>query len=157
MAAAGELWFYHLERARLETVLADLLEKTLQRGWRALVHASAPERLEALNTHLWTYRDDAFLPHGLAGEPHAPEQPVLLTMADANLNRADVLILTEPAPAPLTGARIGLFARTILIFDGHDEDALAAARAQWKAAKGEGIEVSYWQQKPEGGWAKAGT
>lgn len=150
----AELWFYHLERARLETVLPELLEKTLQRGWRALVHAGAPERAEALSSHLWTYRDEAFLPHGTADEPNAAHQPVLLTTGDANLNKADVLILTEAEGEPLPGARLRAYARTILIFNGQDEEAVKAARVQWTAAKGEGIEVSYWQQSPEGRWAK---
>ena len=33
----AELWFYHLERSELERALPPLLEKCLQRGWRALV------------------------------------------------------------------------------------------------------------------------
>ena len=42
----AELWFYHLERGELERALPPLLEKCLQRGWRALVRAgeAAAER-----------------------------------------------------------------------------------------------------------------
>lgn len=150
----AELWFYHLEHTRLETVLPELLEKTLQRGWRALVHAHDSERLDALNTHLWTYRDDSFLPHGLASEPHPGDQPILLTGAQANANGADVLILTDPADPPLGAERLQGFARTILVFNGGDGAAVDAARSQWSAAKAAGIDVSYWQQSPQGRWTK---
>jgi len=32
-----DYWFYHLEASTLEGVLPGLLEKTLEKGWRALV------------------------------------------------------------------------------------------------------------------------
>ena len=67
-----EVLFYHLQNAPLERVLPDLLERSLQRGWRAIVRAGGKERLEALNNTLWTYRDDSFLPHGTA-EDGPPE------------------------------------------------------------------------------------
>ena len=61
MAAATEYWFYHLEASTLEGVLPGLLEKTLEKGWRALV--KMPEdKLAELDNFLWTFRDDAFLP-----------------------------------------------------------------------------------------------
>ena len=34
-----EVWFYHLERTGLEQALPELLNKTLARGWRALVRS----------------------------------------------------------------------------------------------------------------------
>ena len=58
----AEVWFYHLERTGLEQALPELLEKTLQRGWKAVVRArerrSGMQHLDAL---LWTCRDDSFL------------------------------------------------------------------------------------------------
>ena len=59
-----EVWFYHLERSSLDQVLPELLEKTLQRGWRALVRSAAAERLEQLDNFLWTFREDGFCPTG---------------------------------------------------------------------------------------------
>ena len=60
---ACEVWFYHLERQGLDQVLPTLLERTLQKGWRALVRANSAERVEHLDGWLWSYRDDSFLPH----------------------------------------------------------------------------------------------
>ena len=48
-AAPCEVWFYHLERSGLDQVLPDLLERTLARGWRALVRSDLPERLDHLD------------------------------------------------------------------------------------------------------------
>ncbi|AYV47890.1 DNA polymerase III subunit chi [Caulobacter flavus] len=148
-AAPCEIWFYHLERSSAEQVLPELLEKTLGRGWKALVRGGDPARINALDAHLWTFRDDSFLPHGLAEEPLAERQPVLLSTALDNPNGGDALFLLDGAePGDLSG-----FARCILLFDGRDEEALRLARGRWKAFKGAGHPVSYWQQA-ERGWEK---
>ena len=54
----------------LERALPLLLEKTLERGWRAVVQAGSQERLDVLDQHLWTWREDSFLPHGTAKDGH---------------------------------------------------------------------------------------
>ncbi|HTK35801.1 MAG TPA: DNA polymerase III subunit chi [Caulobacteraceae bacterium] len=145
-----EVWFYHLERSTLDQVLPELLERTLARGWRALVRSPMRERLDQLDGYLWSYRDDGFLPHGLEDEPQAELQPVLLTTAMAAANGAQALFLIDGAePGELAG-----FARCLILFDGCDEAALAAARARWKALKETGLPLSYWKQT-ERGWEKA--
>lgn len=150
MASACEVWFYHLERTGLEQALPDLLEKTLAKGWRALVRSPDPERLEQFDAWLWTWRDDSFLPHGLASEVHADRQPVLLTSELANPNAANALFLIDGAdPGPLDD-----FERCILLFDGRDEAAVSAARARWTAFKAAGHPASYWKQGAERGWEK---
>ena len=68
-----EILFYHLQGQKLEGVLTPLLEKSLARGWKAIVQGGSQERIEALDAHLWTYRDDGFLPHGTWREPEAAD------------------------------------------------------------------------------------
>lgn len=144
-----EVWFYHMERSSLDQVLPELLERTLGRSWKALVRSRLPERLEQLDTHLWTYRDDSFLAHGRVDEPHAAQQPVLLTMGMENANKADVLFLLDGADA----GSLDDYVRCIVLFDGRDEAALATARAQWRVIKATGLPVSYWKQMARG-WEK---
>ena len=148
-----EVLFYHLQRQPLEAVLPTLLEKSLERGWRALVRATTDERVAALDDHLWTYSDERFLPHGTEQEPDVAEQPVVLTLSERNPNGAAVLFLVEGAPVPGDAAA---YQRLVLLFDGNDEDALAAARKQWKAVKGAGHDATYWQQDARGRWEKRG-
>ena len=148
--AGCEVWFYHLERTALDQALPELLEKTLARGWRALVKTPLKERVEHLDGWLWGYRDDAFLPHGVAGEPYEADQPVLLTTAEDAPNKAQVLVLLDGAdPGPLDD-----YTRCLILFDDRDEAATAHARARWKALKGQGLGVSYWKQG-ERGWEKS--
>ncbi len=149
-----ELWFYHLESTTLERVLPELLEKTLQRGWRAVVQVGSDERADALDTALWTYREDSFLPHATEREPNPEEQPILIGTSGATRNGAQVLVIAEALGAPLSPERIAQFERCILVFDGGDTEALTAARAAWKDAKSANIPVAYWQQSGTGKWEK---
>ena len=146
-----EILVYHLQRQPLERVLPALLEKSLERGWRVVVQASSEERIDALDAHLWTYRDDTFLPHGTAREPEAAAQPVLLTTRDDNPNAANVRFLIDGVPVPADAAG---YERIVLLFDGEDEDAVAAARARWGEAKAQGFGVTYWQPDEQGRWVK---
>src|SRR5262245_33640456 len=137
----AELWFYHLERSELERALPPLLEKCLQRGWRALVRGGSSERIDALDETLWTYRDESFLPHS-RDAANAARQPVLLTTDGGNENGAQVLFLIDGAePGDLSG-----FERACLMFDGRDEAALESARSRWKQAKEAGVTASYWRE-----------
>jgi DNA polymerase-3 subunit chi len=143
-----EVWFYHLERTALDQALPELLEKTLAKGWKALVRTTAEERIEHLDGWLWSYRDDSFLAHGTDGEPMADRQPILLTMGSENLNGAQALFLVDGAEAgPLDG-----YERCVLLFDGRDEAATAQARGRWTGFKAAGHPVSYWRQGAERGW-----
>jgi len=148
-----EMLFYHLERQPLERVLPTLLEKSLERGWRVVVQGSSEERLEALDAQLWTFRDDSFLPHGTWREAEAREQPILLTIDAANPNGAAVRFLIDGAPVPADAAA---YQRIVLIFDGDDEDAVAAARGYWRDGKANGFDVTYWQTDAEGRWQRKG-
>jgi DNA polymerase-3 subunit chi len=145
-----EILFYHLQRKPLEAVLPVLLEKSLERGWRCAVEAGSEERVEALDAHLWTYSDEAFLPHGPARDPDAAAHPIVLMTGPGNPNGATVRFFVDGA---LPGDVDGL-TRAVLIFDGNDEAALTAARGAWKALKDSGHDLSYWQQDESGRWTK---
>lgn len=146
-----EVLFYHLQGQKLETVLPTLLEKSLERGWCVAVQGASEERIEALDAHLWTYRDDSFLPHGTWREQEAAAQPVLLTLTESNANGATVRFLIDGAPMP---ADAEAYQRIVLLFDGDDDDAVAAARGHWTDAKAKGFAATYWQPDDSGRWVK---
>jgi len=146
-----DIGFYHLKRSPLERALPRLLEKVLGAGKRAVVMAGSEERVEALNTVLWTYDPGSFLPHGSAADGNAGEQPIWLTARDENPNEAQILVLADGAVSD----RVEAFERCLEMFDGNDEAAVAAARERWQAYQAGGHSVTYWQQT-ERGWEKKG-
>lgn len=147
---ACEVWFYHLERSGLDQVLPELLDKTLAKGWKAIVRTPQTDRMDHLDGWLWSYRDDAFLAHGRADEPQAELQPILLTTSQDNPNGAEALFLIDGAEA----GEIDGYQRCMVLFDGRDETALAHSRTLWSALKRRKLAVSYWRQGAERGWEK---
>jgi DNA polymerase-3 subunit chi len=146
-----EVLFYHLQDMTLETVLPPLLEKSLERGWRVVVQSTSEERADALDAHLWTYRDDSFLPHATWRVGDAAEQPIVLTAGQGNPNRANVRFLVDSAALPVDSES---YQRLVLVFNGDDSDALAAARGAWTDCKTRGFEVTYWQADERGRWQR---
>jgi DNA polymerase-3 subunit chi len=144
----AEVLFYHLERQPLVRVLPSLLERTLARGWRAVVQAGSEERLEALDLALWTYSEESFLAHGTAKTGAPERQPIYLTTGDDTPNGAGVRFLVDGAKAATFTGMV----RIVYLFDGNDAEALEIARAEWKCAKANGCAVTYWQQAPDGRW-----
>jgi DNA polymerase III subunit chi len=146
-----EVLFYHLQDITLENVLPPLLEKSLERGWRVVVQSTSEERTEALDSHLWTYREDSFLPHATWRVSDLEDQPIVLVVEDGNPNRANVRFLVDNAPLP---ADTNIYDRVVLLFNGDDADALTAARNAWTDCKARGFEVTYWQADERGRWQK---
>jgi DNA polymerase III subunit chi len=152
-----EALFYHLERKSLDDVLPGLLERTRERGWRAVVQVGSAERMAALDTHLWTYSEQSFLAHGTAAEGHSSRQPIFLTTEQENPNGAHVLFLVGGAmPADWSSPLLAGLARIVLLFDGRDPETLDAARAAWRNAKEASHDATYWKESPNGKWEKQG-
>lgn len=146
----AEVLFYHLTESTLEEALPPLLEKSLDRGWKVVVQTGSEERRDALDAHLWTFRDDSFLGHGLESDPQAADQPILLTVSENNANGATVRFVVDGAePPPLEG-----YERGVLMFDGHDQMQVDAAREHWKRLKAAGHAVTYWQQTDGRRWER---
>lgn len=145
-----EVLFYHLTESKLEDALPALLEKSVERGWRVALQTVGEERRDFLDQHLWTFREESFLPHGTETSDFAEDQPVLLTVSGENRNGATVRFIVDGAEPP----DLEPYDRVVFMFDGFDTQQLDGARAQWKRLKGEGHQLTYWQQSPEGRWIK---
>jgi DNA polymerase-3 subunit chi len=142
---AAEWWFYHIEHTTVDAAIGPLLEKCLERKWRVIV-VGKDETLARLDTFLWTWRDDGFLPHGRTGR-NAARQPVLLSRSADATNGAKVALLLDGTDAPMDA-----FERCMVVFDGNDEETRAIARRQYKAAIDASATAHYFQQDPGGGW-----
>jgi DNA polymerase-3 subunit chi len=146
-----EVLFYHLQDVALESVLPPLLEKSLERGWRVVVQSTSEERTEALDAHLWTYREDSFLPHATWRAGDVEDHPIVLVVEESNPNRANVRFLVDNAPLP---ANTDVYDRVVLLFNGEDDEALSAARGAWTDCKARGFDVTYWQADEHGRWKR---
>ncbi|MEM9198307.1 MAG: DNA polymerase III subunit chi [Pseudomonadota bacterium] len=149
----AEVLFYHLTRSSLEATLPGLLERSLAKGWPVVVRIGGPDRLAALDSLLWTYDEAGFLPHGGPDAPHKDRQPIYLTTGAEIPNRAEALFLVDGATASVQ--EMASLTRTVLLFDGRDTDAVAAARTEWSAVTEAGLTAIYWAQTDRGWSEKA--
>ena len=147
----SEVRFYHLTELPLERALPVMLEKTLERGQRAVIRGGNAERLAFLDGHLWTYGDGSFLPHGGPDDGHAEHQPILLTTGADIPNGAKTLFLVDGAVAEIS--EIETLDLVAILFDGHDPAAVQAAREQWRGVTEAKLAAVYWAQE-DGRWVK---
>ncbi len=97
---------------------------------------------------MWTYHPQAFLPHGSHTDPLPEAQPIYLTTTEDNRNGATVFCTTSGAVAQQR------YARVLDVFDGHDAQAVAAARTRYSAYKAQGYALHYFKQTG-GVWEEA--
>ena len=140
--------FYHLQKTPLEEVLPKLTEKAFATGKRIKILVGNEERVEFINTLLWTYSEESFLPHGSKKDGFAEEQPIFISSDIKNENNALLLILVDGATPDVSYFKD--YERVMNIFDGNDEDALEKARSFWKNIKSLNEELHYWQQRSNG-------
>ncbi len=144
----GAAFFYHLTERPLEATLPVLLGKALEAGWRVEVRGRDPDLIDRLDKQLWL--GDGFLPHGIAGGPHDPQQPVLLTTTKGG-NDATCVISVDGAD--IGADEIAALDRVCILFDGANDGAVETARNQWRSLTDKGAEAQYWAEE-EGRWVK---
>ena len=150
-----EVMFHHLQPQPLERALPALLQKTLERGWRALVRCGNPLRIRPLSDAIWTWRDESFIPHGTPEDGNMEMQPILLVedgFAEVS-NGANILFLVEGAQPQ--EADFGRFDRICVLFPDADAALKDKARNLWKELRGrKGVLLTYWQQDARGHWER---
>jgi len=146
----SEIRFYHLQSQTQEQALPLLVSKAFEKGLRVVVKLRNAGEVNEMDTNLWAYDANSFLPHGSAKTGNAAAQPVWITCEDENPNDASVLIIGQGAQSSIHSD----FTLCCEIFSGYDEVAVQEARKRWKEYKEQGFDITYWQQNERGGWDK---
>jgi len=140
--------FYHLQKSTLEQVLPKLCEKAYMTGSHIKVLVGTEERVDFINSLLWTYNEESFLPHGSKKDGFAEDQPIFISSEENNENGASLLILVDGAMPDIKVLQE--YERVLNIFDGSNDHSLNNARSYWKEIKNDGGELHYWQQNDKG-------
>jgi DNA polymerase III subunit chi len=147
----SQIRFYHLTRSTPGVALPQLLDKAIKGGRRVVVRVTNQNEAEKIAADLWTFNPDSFLPHGTKTDGFAEHQPIWITPGNDVPNRAKVVMTLNGA----TADDATIFDLVCDVFDGRDDDAIAAARERWKSfkefGKDSGHTLTYWQQT-ESGW-----
>lgn len=95
--------FYILEEASGQTSLqfaCKLIEKAWADQQQVYIHTHSREEAERLDTLLWTYRDDSFLPHNLYQATDDLPPPIQIGFAEPPKHHQNLLLnLNQEIPA----------------------------------------------------------
>ncbi len=125
----------HLDRFRF---VCNLVSKVYGEGHNIYIHTKNEDDAKQLDVLLWEYKDEAFLPHNMIGDPELPESQIQIGYLDHPDHHNDVLInLTNPIP--------GFFSRFARVLEVviQDETVLEQTRKHYKFYKDRGYEVTY--------------
>ncbi len=145
----AEIRFYHTHYKTAQDVLPELLLKALSRKMRVACKLPHDHACSDYDDFLWQFSKQHFLPHALASDVYASEQPVVLTTEDTVPNQAKTMMVLDMAATP----PITAFDLICLVFDGRNPAHVQQARAEWSRLKQEpNVTLTYWQQQENGQW-----
>lgn len=145
--------FYHLTKTPLDKSLPRLLEKVLASKARCVVVSPDQERIDALDTLLWTYGPGSFLAHGAGAADRAADHPIWLTTQMSNPNGASVLVALDG----YTPDESAPFEKCLYFFDGNDGEMLKKARSFYRSLLERDHKPIYYQQDDKGTWSMVGS
>ncbi|MFI0474427.1 DNA polymerase III subunit chi [Halomonas sp. HMF6819] len=132
--------FYILQDTTLEARLAfacKLADTIHRKGYRLHLHCEDQALAEQADDALWTFRDDAYLPHAIEGSDLAASVPITLGFGELPSPREETALLNLHPEIP---EGIERFTRVAEIINQHQQ-VLIAKRACWQRYKELGHEV----------------
>lgn len=128
-----DVHFYVIKRGHRERVACQIAEKAVAQGHQVHVRVPDPQAAESLDTQMWTFRDQSFLPHSLG---QSPSPHVKVTIHDEWLpQERDVLInLADDMPAEYESFR------RVAEVVGPDPDTKSHGRARFRQYREHGVE-----------------
>ena len=132
--------FYILSRDEADLRLSTacrLADKAFRLGHRVFIHAASGEEAQKLDRLLWTFRDDSFVPHSLAGDGSDPDDPVRIGAGPAPDPPPGVLInLAGNVPSRVGGSM------RIAEIVGADPAGRAAGRERYRRYRDQGFALT---------------
>ncbi|MCC6623495.1 MAG: DNA polymerase III subunit chi [Deltaproteobacteria bacterium] len=122
--------FYDIAPDQVFALAAKLAQAAWDKDKRLIIRCADAHEAKALDDHLWTFRDESFVPHEVfGGALRDPRARIVITTRDERPIEADILLQLAPAElAFATG-----FDTVIDLVDHADEARLAASRQRFRA------------------------
>lgn len=119
-----------------EGFVCRFLEKVYRKGHRVFVFCNHQQEAETLDELLWTFKDDAFIPHNIQGEGPIPPPPIQFGFGKEPNGYQDILLnLANEIPVFCTR-----FKRIIEIVP-NDDAAKEISRQHYKYYRSQGFHI----------------
>ena len=131
--------FYLIQKPRFREepllLVCELARKAFDANLATLVLARDAEQAERLDDLLWSFDDDAYIPHQLAGDDEDELAPVLIAGPDTDTPMRGLVINLRDAAVP------GNVERVLEVVPA-DDGARGPLRERWKQYKSRGFDVN---------------
>jgi DNA polymerase III subunit chi len=132
--------FYELISPKFQAdpllLVAKLAEKAFETQASCSILVRDDAQAEDLDDKLWSYSDDSFLPHQIAGQEDDDECPILIITPAFDAPLRDVTI-------NLRNENVAKFGTRLLEIISMDENEKQAARLRYKAFVAKGLKPSF--------------
>ncbi len=117
--------------------VARLAEAAYMKKRRAIILCADRSEATKIDEYLWSFRDDAFVPHELVADTEAEDATTPLVIVTSETQPIDADILIQLTPASLDFA--ARFVHVIDIVDHRTPELLQASRDRYKAWRTRGV------------------
>lgn len=130
--ATAKITFYDIAPELGFVLAAKLAQAAWDKGKRMLVRCADLREAQALDEHLWTFKEDSFIPHEICDDrAKLADRDARIVMTTRDHKTIDADILLQLAPCDLGFA--AEFDNVIDLVDHRDEARLDASRARYRA------------------------
>ena len=152
MKKLEKVYFYNSSQRDIIADISWLTEKLYKERNRIVVYCKDQETVELINTFLWRYKEDVFIPHSVEKNEQSIIDPVLITTEVDQNHNYNVLLAINGV---LINEKDWLnFATVYYFFDNKENKEKENARLMWKSFSALDITCKYWVNK-ENKWVLA--
>ncbi len=121
----------------------EIAERTYVKGDRLQIIAADQQQAIRLDSLLWTFRPDSFVPHGIfEGEKDEIVPPVLVCARQERFPGFDSLLMLDYCPVEI----VGQFSKAIHLVVVDNPERLKASRDYWTQLRDAGFSLGHQKQ-----------
>ena len=135
-----QILFVEVTASRLEMRACEIAERTYAKGDRLQIIAADQQQAVRLDSLLWTFRPDSFVPHGIfEGEKDEIVPPVLICARQERFPDFDFLLMLDYCPVEI----VGQFSKATHLVVLDNRERLEASRHYWTQLKEAGFTLRH--------------
>ena len=138
-------YFYNSSRRNVVADISWLIEKLFKEKNRILVCCKDLETVAVVNTFLWAYKEDGFIPHSMVTKETPTIYPILITTDIHEDYEHDVLLALNGVLIKEKDWR--KFSKAYYFFDDQETKEKENAREMWQSFSALNIVCKYWVNK----------
>ena len=148
-----DIIFYEFMNTEAKQALPAIVQKCLGQQWKVVIQCESEEIRDDLNSLLWIFEKESFLPHGTKADGYSDKQPVYLTCINENPNGAKAKIAFGIVDIGEIDS-ISDFDRYMIFIESSDKETLKAGSEYFQKLIKSGFQPKYQQQNSNGGWSE---